>query len=71
MADENEPDDPGAPELAPASGQAGAPACGRVQDLAGDVVAEVTRACPRCAGTGPDCLIDLMYAEAFPSLRSH
>lgn len=71
MADENDPDDPTQPEIAPAPLVAAAPACGRVQDLAGDVVGEVTRVCPRCTGTGPDCLIDLMYAEAFPSRQRH
>jgi hypothetical protein len=71
MANENDPDDSTQPELATANLIEAAPACGRVQDLARDVVSEVTQACPRCTGTGPDCLIDLMYAEAFPSRQQH
>ncbi|MBK1696066.1 hypothetical protein [Rhodovibrio salinarum] len=71
MADENDPEDPQHAELFPQGTQIAMPACGRVQDLASDVVGEVMRACPRCTGTGPDCLIDLMYAEAFPSQKRH
>ena len=67
MANQSDPDDPTRPEIGSASPVEDAPACGRAQDLAGDVVGEVMQACPRCTGTGPDCLIDLMYAEAFPS----
>ncbi|MDZ7713507.1 MAG: hypothetical protein U5L06_10520 [Rhodovibrio sp.] len=69
MENENGPEDPNQIEPAPVTD--GRPACGRVQELAGDVVGEVMRACPRCTGSGPDCLIDLMYAEAFPSRQSH
>jgi bacterioferritin-associated ferredoxin len=46
-----------------------APACARGGELAEDVLAEVTAACPRCAATGRDCLIDLMHRAAFPSDR--
>ena len=71
MADEKDPKDPTQREIAATPMTDGAPACGRVQELAGDVVGEVMRACPRCTGSGSDCLIDLMYAEAFPSQQSH
>jgi hypothetical protein len=71
MADESDPDEHAAPERGPAARAVPSPACGRVQDLAGDVVGEVMQACPRCTGSGPDCLIDLMYAEAFPSRQRH
>ena len=71
MPNDNDPDDSSQSELATANLIETAPACGRVQDLARDVVSEVAQACPRCTGTGPDCLIDLMYAEAFPSRQQH
>ena len=71
MPDESDPDAHAAPERDPAAHAVPTPACGRVQDLAGDVVGEVMQACPRCTGSGPDCLIDLMYAEAFPSRQWH
>ena len=67
MANQSDPDDPARPEITLTSPVEGTPVCGQVRDLAGDVVSEVMQACPRCTGTGPDCLIDLMYAEAFPS----
>jgi hypothetical protein len=71
MTDENDRDDPSQGETPRTPMTTGAPACGRVQELAGDVVGEVMQACPRCTGSGTDCLIDLMYAEAFPSQQRH
>ena len=71
MTDDNDRDDGIQSEPARAPMTAAAPACGRVKELAGDVVGDVMQACPRCTGTGTACLIDLMYAEAFPSRERH
>ncbi len=71
MCDETNPEDPSRGEVAATPTIADTPACGRIQDLAGDVMGEVTRACPRCTGGGTACLIDLMYAEAFPNHHRH
>jgi hypothetical protein len=46
-------------------------ACGRGDHLAPDVAQIVHAQCPRCMGTGSTCMIDLVYAEAFPSRRNH
>jgi hypothetical protein len=47
------------------------PTCGRGAHLAADVQALVSDQCPRCSGTGPQCLVDLLYQEAFPSTETH
>lgn len=71
MSEENDREDqPGAGAYA-AVQKTPSPACGRTDELAPDVTSEVAGVCPRCTGTGQTCLIDLMYAEAFPSQRRH
>jgi hypothetical protein len=61
----SEPADLAAPEEAPAM------TCGRGDHLAPDVAQIVRAQCPRCTGTGTACMLDLVYAEAFPSRSSH
>jgi hypothetical protein len=48
-----------------------APVCGRGAQLAADIKTVVSSQCARCAGTGPQCLIELIYAEALPSTLAH